>query len=288
MMTIQKFTPPFLYSYQCGSTLLTSYIPVYMYATSFQLVAGVLRLVVVLNSNIQKHPWLINLTAGICWPDFWPKNISDDNVEPPTAQLIQPSQIISNFMNHIVLLLTFGLCSPLLAVYLTCSVCVNLSSWLMLIGRFIVQRNFMFCPLLASSQPNPLIRTLENDSSGEGISDPYLILLNHQLQGVHSYLPVCLGPIILISCVFSTLISWDIAGDEVGWFHSIWVPTVGLIILFLLHIWNKILSNFIKIENFLPSFLLPPSLPHPVIDPSDHPTVELTSQSSPSNDNIFE
>jgi hypothetical protein len=54
--------------------------------------------------------------------------------------LIKFSQIISRAMNNIILLLSFGLCSPVLCALITVSICLHLWSWLVLIGRFVFAR----------------------------------------------------------------------------------------------------------------------------------------------------
>jgi hypothetical protein len=54
--------------------------------------------------------------------------------------MIKPHQIISKTMGNIILLLSFGLCSPVLCAYVAVSICLHLCSWLLLIGRFVSVR----------------------------------------------------------------------------------------------------------------------------------------------------
>jgi hypothetical protein len=145
IMDVLKITPPFFYSYQCGSTLLTSYIPVHMYSISFQVLFTILTLIVIFwSSNIGQHPrWLLSLFPGVCWPAHWQGaegSRIDPGLEKQHIRLIEPHQIISRTMNNVILLLSFGLCCPVLCGYITVSICVHLSSWLMLIGRFVFLR----------------------------------------------------------------------------------------------------------------------------------------------------
>jgi hypothetical protein len=132
-MQVLQITPPFSYTYQCGSTLLTSYLPVYMYSISLQIFFLVATLVFIFSSNLTQYPnWLLELFPGIYWPICsFNDNIRDVN------RLIGPSQITSSAMNHFILLLSFGLCSPVLCCYIALSLCANLYCWLMLIGRFV-------------------------------------------------------------------------------------------------------------------------------------------------------
>jgi hypothetical protein len=143
LMDVLKITPPFFYSYQCGSTLLTSYIPVHMYSVSLQIISTFVSLIIIFSSSTmaQQQPWwLLSLFPGVCWPSHWQyvRRIVVDIKERPV--MIKPHQIISRTMNNIILLVSFGLCSPVLCVCIAVSICVHLWSWLMLIGRFVSLR----------------------------------------------------------------------------------------------------------------------------------------------------
>jgi hypothetical protein len=152
-MDVLKITPPFFYSYQCGSTLLTSYIPVHMYSISLQVILSIVILIIVFwsSSRAENPPWLLSLFPGVCWPS---KRMDIDLEKQPT--MIEPHQIISRTMNHIILLLSFGLCSPVLCAFIAVSISVHLCSWLMLIGRFVSVRVGLLHP---SRSPSSLTDT---------------------------------------------------------------------------------------------------------------------------------
>jgi hypothetical protein len=67
---------------------------------------------------------------------------------------------------------------------------------------------------------------------------------------------VCKWPVILPSCFFVTLLSWDMAGDQGGWFHAIWVPIVGIAMVMILWVWDRVLifGGLPKIRNWLQNF----------------------------------
>jgi hypothetical protein len=142
IMDVLKITPPFFYSYQCGSTLLTSYIPVHMYSISMKVLFDVVTLIIIFSSsNMAELPaWLLALFPGVCWPSHWKNCIESFDLEKKSIRLIEPHQIISRTMNNVILLLSFGLCSPVLCVCIAVSICVYLCSWLLLIGRFVFHR----------------------------------------------------------------------------------------------------------------------------------------------------
>jgi hypothetical protein len=148
-MDVLKITPPFFYSYQCGSTLLTAYIPVYMYSVSLQLISTLVTFAFILftsSHHMTQQPhwsWLLKSFPGICWPSHWSNvdyHLSNPTPEKKPIRLIKPHRIISRIMNNMVLLLSFGLCSPVLCCYVTLNICVYLSCWLILIGRFVCHR----------------------------------------------------------------------------------------------------------------------------------------------------
>jgi hypothetical protein len=142
LMDVLNITPPFFYSYQCGSTLLTSYLPVHMYSVSLQIIYTVASLIIILSSSTltQQHPrWLLSLFPGVCWPSHW-QRVGSSVVSQRQPVMIKPHQIISRTMNNIILLVSFGLCSPVLCVCIAVNICVHLWSWLMLLGRFVSLR----------------------------------------------------------------------------------------------------------------------------------------------------
>jgi hypothetical protein len=155
-MDVLKITPPFFYSYQCGSTLLTSYLPVHMYSISLQVLYTILTLIIIFSSSSsERHPpWLLSSFPKVCWPyhgQHVERGSSALDLKRPV--MIKPHQIISKTMGNIILLLSFGLCSPVLCVSIAVSICLHLCSWLMLIGRFVCVR-IEIRPTSASTSPS--------------------------------------------------------------------------------------------------------------------------------------
>ena len=107
-MDVLKLAPPFTYSYQCGSTLLTSYIPVYMYTVLIQIIVDILGVITTLYTKQS----LLKIE-------------------------IRSSEIISNLINSLVLLLSFGLTSPVLCVCICVGVMTSVNCWLILIGKIV-------------------------------------------------------------------------------------------------------------------------------------------------------
>jgi hypothetical protein len=139
-METLKITPPFFYSYQCGSTLLTAYLPVYLYSIALQImsIAVTTMTILLISSHTQCPNWFLDSFPGICWP--WRISQQRKEKDEKTTRLIKPHQILSNAANNIVLLLSFGLCSPALCGSIALCVSLHLSSWLLLIRRFVSSR----------------------------------------------------------------------------------------------------------------------------------------------------
>jgi hypothetical protein len=70
-------------------------------------------------------------------PMMWPQHLIKEMTRNTPQSLVKPHQIISNVVNNVILMLSFGLCSPVLSCYITLSTCATLLCWLMLIGRFV-------------------------------------------------------------------------------------------------------------------------------------------------------
>jgi hypothetical protein len=73
--------------------------------------------------------------------------------------------------------------------------------------------------------------------------DGLLLLLDQQVRDVDSSLLVSKWPVILTSCCFVTLMAWEMAGDQEGWFQAKWVPIVGVVISILIWVWDRVLIS---------------------------------------------
>jgi hypothetical protein len=137
-MDVLKITPPFFYSYQCGSTLLTSYIPVHMYSISLQILSSIGTFIVIFSSPNMAQ---LQYPSGCCLCLQESVGLHTGGGTPNSSiRLIESHQIISKTINNIILLLSFGLCSPVLCGYIAVSICIHLCGWLILIGRFVFVR----------------------------------------------------------------------------------------------------------------------------------------------------
>lgn len=66
-----------------------------------------------------------------------------------------------------------------------------------------------------------------------------LIELNDNLDNCFQCLIYCQWLCLLSCCVFLTLLSWEIVGDQSGWKGSFWIPLIGLGIILLIWLIDK-------------------------------------------------
>lgn len=168
-------------------------------------------------------------------------------------------------LNNLVLLLSFGLCSPVLCCYIALSTYVHLCSWLILIGRFVCfRRDHLVARRSSSPSSGPpifgIFLILQTDSMI--VEDQLLLLLNRQLQGVNTSLLICKWPVMITSCFFVTLLAWDLASDRVGWFQALWVPVVGFAILMVLWVWDYLSISNGSCSRFVSAQAVHSSLPN--------------------------
>jgi hypothetical protein len=72
----------------------------------------------------------------------------------------------------------------------------------------------------------------DDHQNNDGITDQRKLILNieikEEIQNGINCMRSCRWLLIGTSCLFVTLLSWDIAGDQQGWHEASWVPMIGL------------------------------------------------------------
>jgi hypothetical protein len=178
-------------------------------------------------------------------------------------------KVLPPIFNNLMILLTFGLCSPILALVLVCTISVTGLQWLFFIGRFFLLRlrnpsklakRFQSdeCQIVEAatltkkfSLEKDSVKDLEDERRSEAnlerrstisvVMDEPLLILDAILRKTVRYESVYIWPIVITSCLFVTCLSWDMAGDRVGWSGAIWVPICGVLmppVLWILCRWD--------------------------------------------------
>jgi ABC-type proline/glycine betaine transport system permease subunit len=136
---VTEYNPPFVYNYSCGSSILTSYIPVYIY--SYTMLALILPLVfLALASTPTRYipKFLLRQVDAILRPQD-----RTDTLTTPISALAngRPSGMAAVFVHfqhvfkarsvqalavqHLTILLTFGMASPMLAIVVCAAIVVD-------------------------------------------------------------------------------------------------------------------------------------------------------------------
>lgn len=262
-------------------TLLTSYLPIYMYSMTLQILSLVLKFLTIIYFGGHQEgvpSWLLRFISPICFPSSSLSNAT--SLANHSRKFIDPTSIIFSVMYNVTIFFTFGLCSPILGCYIIVYVTLQCSFWLIMVGRFIdfVHRKDQENPdprtssyLYSSKSVDDIeIREMsciemkinekfdQNALNEESTFGPFLYqnsalplqnidcisILNNQVGHVGQLLYIARWPVVYTSCLFMTLLSWDIAGDAIGWYAAIWIPFTGLLMLVFLCTWDKLKDSW--------------------------------------------
>ena len=138
-----SLVPPFAYNNQCSSVVLTSYVPVFILGFSIQLLLPFVAILLLTYVPFGSIPAFVRQGVhGVVAPEYW-LQLGDSARNNEAILQSNPSVMLkictiycNDVFNNWLLLLTFGLCSPVLAVAITCAVVLKMSLWVLLIGRF--------------------------------------------------------------------------------------------------------------------------------------------------------
>ena len=242
--------PPFTYNNQCGSVVLTSYIPVLLMGYSIQLFLPFIMLAFMHCVSYESMwPSFRKTLHGIIWPEYWLQG--KDDMFTHNKAIVQSNSIVmlnirtifcNDVFNNLLVMLTFGLCSPVLAVAVAVAVLLKMSVWVLLIGRFTMtllaeDKDDISCDDTASSDVASTVDSVSSSQISQSISTVvvhdemvhfFLIALAEMHISLYEILAGSFWRLVWCSALFVALLSWDMAMDEVGWLQSVWVPLVPL------------------------------------------------------------
>jgi hypothetical protein len=246
-----SLVPPFTYSNQCGSVVVTSYIPVLLLGYSLQLVLPLLVMALLRGvPHTSMSPSVRAMFYGIIWPEYWLKRSDYESpigskavgINDFAAGVVLETRTIfcNDVFNNWLLLLTFGLCSPVLAVAIVGCVLLKMSLWVLLIGRFtrcVLHDDDISDGGESSASTAAPLKEVEvstiNVSRAEKTRD-YRLVHSALTSLAEAHIPLfevvdgSFWRLVWCSALFVALLSWDMAADEVGWLQSVWVPLVPL------------------------------------------------------------
>jgi hypothetical protein len=188
-----EYKPPVMYQYQCTSSILSNFVPVLL--LSYTGLAFVLPVLIFFLSYLSTSTLTFRRYMHRLPGIFWPTHLKD----VPNHRIMHPGVVIAALLGHIVVLVTFGLASPPLALAICITVWVTSLQWELLIGRYIQYAQMLIvntgdaCP-----SPSP-IQFMEDTFHGAWLGPA---------QSVWT--------IADFGCVFVTFLILDISGDEDG------------------------------------------------------------------------
>lgn len=124
------YNPTFIYYYTCGSKLLTAYTPVFVYIYTILLIF--LPILYTALAAIRTNRWpkaIIAAIDGVVRPN--------DRGKVVFTKLIRSSAMQAIMINHVIVLLSFGVCSPMLALTMAVALTVDTAMWQIIITRYI-------------------------------------------------------------------------------------------------------------------------------------------------------
>ena len=177
------YIPPFIYTYECSSALLVNYVTVFIYLFLSMYVFSPLRVIFFL---FLRHPSSQRL--GIhC---YFESSSNDNNAENVVVLHMNVINEWTWFLSSCIILMTFGVVYPPLAVIICLSVIIDTVA-----VQYLIHEG---------------LAILDGDIPNTGQLSVLLI--------------------IIIICVFDAWFLFDIAGDELGGTAAIWAPLVSIIL----------------------------------------------------------
>jgi hypothetical protein len=259
--------PPFTYNNQCGSVLLTSYIPVILLGHSLQLLLSWILLALEVQLPYNYIPSFIRVSLhGLLWPDHWLQDGDAFNQNQATVDrvpdvLLKVRTVLCNdVLNNWLVFMTFGFCSLILAIAIVCCVVLKMSLWVLLVGRFTkrVLQDSHECIVAPAgpTQEQQLATSASSDENNEieNKKNSLCFALSSLAQvyvPLYTVLAQSFWSLTCCSALFVALLTWDMASDEVGWLRSLWVPLLPITtvtILYLVDFYYLISSTHVDTE----------------------------------------
>lgn len=137
---VTEYNPPFVYNYSCGSSILTSYIPVYIY--SYTMLALLLPLVFLCLASVPTKYIPLSLLGqidGIFRPQDRTESAMIHHINADANRrssavsttfvqfqhIFKARSVQALTIQHLTILLTFGITSPVLACVIACAIFVD-------------------------------------------------------------------------------------------------------------------------------------------------------------------
>jgi Leucine-rich repeat (LRR) protein len=132
--------------------------------------------------------------------------------------ILFPAFILASSVHHLLVLLTFGLMCPSLAVVIALVTTTTTFTWEVLVGRWIMR-------------DQKLLGTFDERFAG-----PYTLKLDELCEKVCCSPRKCFFLLCYGSAAFYGLCTLDMAGDELGWEKALFAPIVAFVVAIVLYV----------------------------------------------------
>lgn len=237
-----SYQPAFSYNYLCTSSLLTTFADVWLYMF---LLSGVIFPIISLillsifsdekrgmkNKNQIFHFIPCRYYSIDLLQEYLQSRISDDtadavhlHIKDIVYSIFDSKTFIVLQLNNIVILLTFGILFPPIAIAGCMAVCMHCA-----LDRIYVFRLFA----TDAVNDNNVDETTTNTKDRNNVWKVFLLRMKLECCKLHSHelsdlIQMFIG---LIGIVWSMFL-WEMMGDQVGWSQSIWIVPVMSILIF--------------------------------------------------------
>ena len=213
-----SYSPPFTYSYQCSSSFITYYSPVFMLVCIIStFVIPILQMIWI---KLKKSNSMFFNLSRLLHPTRYHSNI------PVLLDIDEIYKLLVFELTLVGLILTFGTIFPPLAVAFFMTACGKVYYHQAILGRYITS--------VANLKVYSQLDMLEN---------------NLKVQPLVSTIRKCGWVLIYTACSFYTLFLFDILADDVGFYKAYWVLIVIPCIPLCIYALRNFYFRFISVQS---------------------------------------
>ena len=147
--------------------------------------------------------------------------------------------VLSDVLGHMLVLLTFGLCSPFLSASILLTVFWSQKMWVMVLGRFV--HDHLGLASVSCGDNTSVALRCNNDSA--------LLTLSHACLPILFLVSEFVWPMMWSSASFFAFLCWDVVGDEAGMVAAVWAPALVLSISLCLWMCERGIVFYVKLKN---------------------------------------
>ena len=211
------FNAPFIYNYQCSSSIIVNYVPVFLFAYGFlALMFPLVYCILLLPTFYISLPQMLKDAVPAL---LVPPGILHAIPQSPHVPVIRADRIIATLMSHFAVLLTFGIASPILGCVIGMTVCLLTFMHQLIIGRYLSYHS--------TSDVAEYNVTFNGDIDGKIYSGGLESACTEFLPGLRT----CIWTIVIGSNLLFSFILFDFVGDKRGFTAAIWTSLSAIFVI---------------------------------------------------------